>query len=101
VLRQAGPTSELVVALTESSRWSDFGSKLSELSAAAEWGKAEADGVVRPSKKGVDKDYDAAQEAVEAAEQELQVRKQQEHGRRVMQGVQRSGEGRYLVAGWA
>jgi hypothetical protein len=62
------------VALTESSRWSDFGSKLSELSAAAEWGRAEADGVVRPSRKGVDKDYDAAQAAVDAAEQELQVR---------------------------
>jgi hypothetical protein len=34
--------------------------------------------VVRPSRKGVDKDYDAAQETVEAAEEELQVRKQQE-----------------------
>lgn len=70
---QANPTSELLVALTESSRWSDFGTKLSELSAAAEWGKAEADGVVRPSRKGVDKDYDEAQAAVEATEQELQV----------------------------
>lgn len=96
MLCQAGPTSELVVALTESSRWSDFGSKLSELSAAAEWGKAEADGVVRPSRKGVDKDYDAAQEAVEAAEQELQVRTDR---RRVLWSVQGLWRCRVVAAG--
>lgn len=72
---QASPSSELVVALTEASRWSDFASKLSGLSAAAEWKRAEADGVVRPSRKGVEAAYDEAQAAVEAAEQELQVRK--------------------------
>ena len=43
------------------------------LQAAAEWGEAERQGVVRPSKAGVDPAYDAAKAAVEEADRDLQV----------------------------
>lgn len=65
--------SELLVALTEPARWSDFQSRLDEMQAAAEWDKAEKQGVVRPSKEGVDLAYDAAKAALDAADKELQV----------------------------
>eukprot|EP00878_Enallax_costatus_P014342 GHUV01015002.1.p1 GENE.GHUV01015002.1~~GHUV01015002.1.p1 ORF type:complete len:1085 (+),score=444.50 GHUV01015002.1:267-3521(+) len=65
--------SELLVALTEASRWSDFETKLDELQQAAEWDRAEREGVVRPSKAGVDPAYDEAKAAVEQADKELEV----------------------------
>lgn len=70
---QASLCSELLTALTEASRWSDFATKLDELQQAAEWDRAEREGVVRPSKSGVDPAYDAAKAAVEQADKDLQV----------------------------
>eukprot|EP00775_Hariotina_reticulata_P005636 gene5636-5875_t len=66
-------TSELLVALTDATRWSDFQTKLEEVLQAAEWDKAEKLGVVRPSKAGVDPAYDEAKAAVEQVDHDLQT----------------------------
>lgn len=71
---QAPLQSDLLQALTEASRWSDFQAKLDELQQASEWDKAEREGVVQPSKEGVDPAYDAAKAAVEQADKDLEVR---------------------------
>lgn len=67
-----GLKSELLLALIDPTRWADMDSSLQELSDAADWGEAETSGRVVPS-KGADEGFDAACEAVQAAEQALQV----------------------------
>eukprot|EP00879_Flechtneria_rotunda_P025746 GHRR01027386.1.p1 GENE.GHRR01027386.1~~GHRR01027386.1.p1 ORF type:complete len:1037 (+),score=479.42 GHRR01027386.1:1366-4476(+) len=64
--------SELLVALSDGSRWSDFQSRLDDMTQAAEWEQAERLGVVQPSKPGLDPAYDEAKAAVDAADRELQ-----------------------------
>ncbi|WIA28905.1 hypothetical protein OEZ86_011429 [Tetradesmus obliquus] len=66
-------SSELLLALADPERWSDFKARLADMQAAAEWGEAERQGVVRPSKAGVDPAYDAAKAAVEEADRDLQA----------------------------
>eukprot|EP00877_Chromochloris_zofingiensis_P003836 jgi/Chrzof1/13453/Cz07g33220.t1 len=66
-----GLKSELLLALIDPTRWADMDSSLQELSDAADWGEAETSGRVVPS-KGADEGFDAACEAVQAAEQALQ-----------------------------
>ena len=69
---QAAPSSDVLSALVSGERWADMGSALQQLLDATDWSDAEARGRVVPH-RGASVEYDAAQDAVKAAEGQLKV----------------------------